>query len=275
MRSPFPGMDPYLEEQRWGDFHNRAVTYIADALQVGLPADLRARLGERVYLEWVEAPARQYVPDVNVYELPRTARGGAREAGGATAVAEPPAPTATDLAPVAEPDIVFVPAEFKEHFLQIIDVRSGGRVVTMIEVLSPSNKMTGRGREEYLRKQSETLRAAVNLVEIDLLRTGEPTTLAKPGMLPADRVTPYHASVHRAHRPDRIEYFRMPLRERLPRFPIPLRPTDPDVILDLQAVVDQTYDRGRYDDIDYRRPLSPPLIPADATWAQGIVAVPR
>jgi hypothetical protein len=112
-------------------------------------------------------------------------------------------------------------------------------------------------------------------VEIDLLRAGEPTTLAKPGMLPRDRVTPYHASVHRAHRADRIEYFRMPLRERLPWFPIPLRPSNRDVILDLQAVVDQSYDRGRYDDIDYSRRLSSPLNSDDAAWAQCIVSPPR
>jgi hypothetical protein len=85
-------MDPYLEEQRWGDFHNRATTYLADALQPGLPGDLRARLGERVYLEWVESPARQYVPDVPVFERPSAARGGGRDSGGTTALAAPPAP---------------------------------------------------------------------------------------------------------------------------------------------------------------------------------------
>ena len=36
MRSPFPGMDPYLE-QFWGDVHHRLITYTCDALQRHLP----------------------------------------------------------------------------------------------------------------------------------------------------------------------------------------------------------------------------------------------
>ena len=64
----------------------------------------------------------------------------------------------------------------------------------------------------------------------------------------------------------------MPLRQRLPRLPIPLRPTDKDVVLDLQSIVDTAYDRGRYDDIDYSRPLTPPLDRADEQWARDLLA---
>src|SRR3954470_24454720 len=126
MRSPFPGMDPYLE-QRWGDFHAALVTYIRDALQPGLPDDLRARMEERVFVEELGAPARQYVPDVHVYEPPR------KPPTGSTALVEAP-PQAT-----AEPFLLQATVELTERYLEIIDVRSGGRVVTVIEVLSPSN----------------------------------------------------------------------------------------------------------------------------------------
>jgi uncharacterized protein DUF4058 len=256
MRSPFPGMDPYLE-QRWGDFHARLITYLSDALQPALPPNLRARMEERVYVESVDGAGKQFVPDVHVYQMPRGASGAAAGGGGVA---------------VAEPIVVHVPAEVTERFIQIIDVRSGGRVVTVIEVLSPANKLPGRGRNEYLQKQREYIDGGVNLVEIDLLRIGQHTTLAKLGLIAPDKITTYHVNTFRAARPEFLEYFRMPLRERLPRLPIPLRPADRDVVLDLQAVVDTAYDRGRYDDIDYSRPLHPPLDPADQQWASQLPA---
>ena len=43
MPSPFPGMDPYLE-QFWGDIHHRFITYACDQLQITLPGDLRDAL---------------------------------------------------------------------------------------------------------------------------------------------------------------------------------------------------------------------------------------
>ena len=126
MKSPFPGMDPYLE-QRWGDLHASLITYIRDALQPLLGPDLRARMEERVYVESIASESRQFAPDVSVLELPNKTRGG----GAATALVE-----GID---VAEPLLVQVHLEVTERFLQIIDVRTGGRVITTIEVLSPAS----------------------------------------------------------------------------------------------------------------------------------------
>lgn len=219
---------------------------------------------ERVFVESIGEPRQQYIPDAHLHETPPRR---ARDLGNTgAAVVEPPRVMA-----VAEPLIVAFPLEVTERFIKIIDAGSGGRVVTMIEVLSPSNKLRSRGREEYLCKQQDALVAKVNLVEIDLLRVGEPTTLIRPALLWPEPPATYHASTYRPHRGDRVEYYALPLRERLPRLPIPLRPTDPDAILDLQAVVDQAYDRGRYDDIDYARPLVPPLDLEDAAWANEAI----
>jgi hypothetical protein len=251
-------MDPYLE-QRWGDFHTSFITYMRDALQPGLPDDLRARIEERVYVESLDGAARHVVPDLHVHESPRPARVGA------------PAQSGQGGAAVAEPILVHFPAELTERFIQIVDVRSGGRVVTVVEVLSPANKVAGRGRGEYLRKQQEYFRADVNLVEIDLVRVGQHTTLAILDLIPAGKQTSYHVSVSRAARRDVMEYYPLPLRERLPRIPIPLRTTDPDAVLDLQAVVDTAYERGRYDDVDYAEPLHPPLNPADQEWVAQLL----
>jgi hypothetical protein len=214
---------------------------------------------ERVYVEAFESEAKQYVPDVHVYETRRPVASSIPS--GATAA-------------VAEPIVVQVPAEITERFIQILDVRSGGRVVTVIEVLSPANKLPGRGRKEYQAKQFQYLEAGVNVVEIDLLRIGQHTTLARLGLISPEKITTYHVSTFRASRPEFFEYYRIPLRTPLPRLPIPLRATDPDAVLDLQAILDTAYDRGRYDDIDYSRPLQPPLDPADQQWADQLFPRP-
>ena len=58
-----------------------------------------------------------------------------------------------------------------EGYIEIRE-RGGGRVITVIEFLSLSNKQPGEGQESYRRKQAELREARISLVEIDLLRGG-------------------------------------------------------------------------------------------------------
>src|SRR4051794_34394180 len=135
MRSPFPGMDPYLESH-WGDVHQAFITYLRDSLQPQLPAHLRARMQERVYIELPEGLRRDYFPDVRVIEDPRPR---ARKVG---SVVEEPIGVA-----VAEPLLVDLDVEPRtESYIDVIDVRSGHRVISSIELISPGNKRAGEGR---------------------------------------------------------------------------------------------------------------------------------
>ena len=162
MKSPFPGMDPYLE-QHWGDVHQAFITYVRDALQTRLPAELRARMQERVYVEFPEEGRREFYPDVRVFEYP-----GRRSGSGELRVEE------TGGVAVADPVVVDLDIETKtESYIEVIDVKSGHRVVTTIEVLSPSNKRPGEGQQLYLQKRQDMTRGKVNTVEIDLLRAGD------------------------------------------------------------------------------------------------------
>src|SRR3954451_58949 len=158
MLSPFPGMDPYLE-QFWGDVHHTLITYSRSAIQKQLPGDLVARVDERVFVEPAEGQARNIIPDVRVVERGRP-QGGTLETGNGIAVAEPLVVHLEQDEPV------------RQGFIEIIDIKSGRRVVTVIEILSPSNKFPGPGRELYLKKQDELRAGCVSLVEIDLIRTG-------------------------------------------------------------------------------------------------------
>src|SRR5262249_6952524 len=90
-------------------------------------------------------------------------------------------------------------------------------------------------------------------------------------VVPPEQLTPYMVCVFRAARPELRAFYPLPLRKALPRIAIPLRRQDRDVALDLQEVIIQAYERGRYDRTDYRRPLNPPLDTSDAAWAAELL----
>src|SRR5688572_5449484 len=151
-RSPFPGMDPWLE-QHWGDVHQRLITYACDAIQEKLPEDLRARMQERLIVE-SDDDSRSILPDVSVTEHPGP-------------VSKPAAPHGPGTS-VVEPLVLRLPDEpATQTFIEIIEAKSGARVVTIVEFLSPVNKLPGPGRRLYKRKQREAREASVSLVEID------------------------------------------------------------------------------------------------------------
>jgi len=252
-------MDPYLE-RHWGDIHHSLIQYARDQLQEQLPDPLRARVEERIFLESDAGWSRNVIPDVRIIGPKRLAAAQTEPAFDEGGVA------------VAEPLRLLLPNEsITEGFIEIRDVSTGNRVITVIEFLSLANKAGGKGTDEYLRKQREVLSSDTSLVEIDLLRGGRRVTAVPMQSLPDSHRTPYHVCIHRAWGGNEFEVYRIPLRERLPVIPIPLRPTDRDVRLDLQALVDQAYRLGRYDDLDYSRRPEPALEAEDAAWATGVL----
>ncbi len=256
MASPFPGMDPYLE-RHWGDVHHRLITYASDRLQKLLPKDLRARVEERVFVESPGDGYRPIIPDVRVIERRR------RKGKGIMA--------ATGLA-VAEPLIVLTDEEVTQGFIEIRDASSGHRVVTVIEVLSPANKIPGEGQRKYLQKRQELRDGRVSLVEIDLTRAGGRPLPVPLGNLPSSFRTTYQVWVRRGWELLKVEIYRAPLEERLPVIRIPLRQTDADVVLDLQALIDECYRNGDYEeDINYQVDPQPPLDPDDARWVNTLL----
>jgi hypothetical protein len=250
-------MDPYLESH-WGDVHQALIMYSRDQLQDRLPAGLRARVGERVFVESTNGNGRNIYPDIHVVEhrLPPTSL---------------PMPE-TGLA-VAEPLVINLPDEpVTESYIEIIDLGSGNQVITVIEVLSPSNKLPGPGHKLYQQKQQELLQSRVSLVEIDLQRSGQWVLAVPRNCIPPFYRTPYQVCVRRGWQRTTFEVYRAPLRERLPIIRVPLRESDADVPLDLQSAIDQCYRNGRYDqDIDYKSQPDPPLDPADASWVDELL----
>jgi len=137
--------------------------------------------------------------------------------------------------------------------------------VTVVEVLSPKNKRTGEGKIKYDAKRQVVLNSTANLVEIDLLRTGEPQPMA--GGVASD----YRILVSRANRRPAAELYPFNLREPLPRFLLPLRPEDQEAVVDLKEVLEQVYQEAALDlAINYTQPPVPPISDHDFAWIQSL-----
>ena len=258
--NPFPGMNPYLEGH-WTDVLITLVSSIRTELNRELPDDLTARAEEEVRLEGRSHAVR---PDVSVIDdgwrvgLPSVWKPQSTGSGEGTLI-------------VTEPRLVPVATEETRRWVEVRD--SGHRLVTVIEVLSPTNKAVGQGRADYLRKRRDFAAMGVNIVEIDLLRSGTPTVDIPEGWVneytlgESGRID-YAVCVFRAEVTGRREVYPASLREPLPIIRVPLRMGDPDVPLDLQSMVDACYETGRYWRLDYHQAFpQPPLSPSDEAWA--------
>jgi hypothetical protein len=253
MKSPFPGMDPFIEAcGLWEEFHDDLIAEIKRRLRASLPAGYVARTGKRSYIVLAEANGKEehtFVPDVSVTgSTVRPASSGKRK----------PAEEAEPVELRA-----FIERDFEEKFIDIIELQPRRRLVTSIEVLSPSNKRRhSLGWERYLRKRQALLLGRANLVEIDLLRGGDRMPMLDPWP-----DSPYTLLVARQERAPRCRVWPAFFDRPLPAIPVPLSRPDPDLTLDLQAIVGDVYASGQYrDDIDYTLPLTPALSAEQAAW---------
>jgi hypothetical protein len=262
MRSPFPGMDPYIEScGLWGDFHNDLIIAIKHVLAQAVPQGYFVRTGERSYHVLVDSEEKRdqpFVPDVKV-----TAPAGSkkpRKKQGGVALASPSGASAPMTLRA------FVAQECREWFVEIYETEPERRLVTTIEVLSPSNKRPGTaGWDQYQQKRQSVLLGGVHLVEIDLLRGGR-----RPPMLDPWPDSPYTLLLARANQEQRCDVWPAYFHEPVPAIPVPLAKTDADIPLDLQPIIGSIYELSRYaDSIDYSKPASPPLSAGEAKWLRG------
>jgi hypothetical protein len=248
MPCPFPGMDPYLEMQPyWGDFAPKILSEISNHLLARLLPRYDVRLEEYVLLTEDEIRLHRLRPDVAIATTDRwkPGRGGA-------AVAEP---LAAELEyPAYE--------EYTQRHLKIVHLPTE-RVVTVIELLSPSNKLRGEGGlDTYLAKRAELLTARCNLVELDLLRGGQ--RLPMTGQIPPGD---YDALIGPIIKRPKCTVIAWTVRSPLPTINIPLLDPDPDLLLDLQTVFRAAYEPAFYDQrLHYELPLDPPLSERDQAW---------
>ena len=225
MPSPFPGIDPYIESHKlWHDFHSRLIAALADAISEDLPEPYVARIDERLnVVEYTGEEAKLFLPDVAVTRL------------GAGPAADSSAQGGTiTLEPVTVP--LKVLEEYRETYLEISHWPDR-KLVTIVELLSPSNKV-GEGLRDYLVKRNALIHQEVNLVELDFLVGGQ--------RLPMNRSLPrgdYYALVARGDRRPDCDVYAWSVRHPLPTIPIPLLPPDDDIRIALGPIFRSVYDR--------------------------------
>jgi len=252
MPSPFPGMDPYLERrQRWNAVHTRLIVAIADELGPKIRPTYRVDIELRTYVALLTSDSPAGVPDVLVMSPPMQE---AEPAARIVATANMPGVAAAEFVELP------MPSEVTERYLVVREAATE-EVVTVIEILSLANKLTNEGREEYLRKRATVLGSQTNLLEIDLLRAGDPMAPFSP------EDSDYRILVSAAVERPMARIYRFGVREPIPDISVPVRPGDDEPLLSLNTIVHQVYERGSYDlAIDYEQPSEPPLRPADAEW---------
>jgi hypothetical protein len=246
MSNPFPGMDPYLEGDLWTSVHTDLCAEIARQLAPKVRPKYVVLSTRRVVLvppDETEFSESHRFPDIGVLsdQAPSSSNGG-------TVV----------IAPLIL--AVALPEPIPHISVEIRDVAER-RLVTCIEVLSPTNKW-GPGREEYAAKRFQILSSTAHLLEIDLLHRGVRFATAKP--LPA---VPYFVFLSQAERRREVEVWPIPLEAPLPEVAVPLLTGDPDTSLDLQRALTTIYDILGYDElIDYRQPPPGPWTTGATAW---------
>jgi hypothetical protein len=273
--SPFPGMDPYLEDpDLWPDFHDRLAGVISAQLNALLPPQFYSRFQKRSELGVVveAGTLRRIIPDVTLLRQVLHEPVPSYAMTGVSSIALP----RTQATPGIELRIRTDP--FQHRFVEIRDARSGHKVVTVLEIVSPSNKLPGPDRRSYEAKQLEVLNTDANLIELDLLRTGRrllpyPELAATVDAMDSDYLVLLNRSALREGLWMDYTLYPTGVRDPLPCIPVPLSGQTPDVLLDLQVAANRAYVEGPYRRIvDYTVEPEPPLRSKDASWANQLLA---
>ncbi len=252
MPTPFPGMDPYLERPGiWQQVHADLIVDIRRFLTPQVRPRYYVAIEQHIYLTMLTPPHHRIeVPDVVVVTSPDDV------------AASRPAPITM---PGVQPIVAELPQPEAVHqrYLEIRDTETHA-VITALEVLSPANKVSRR--QPYEEKRLNVLGSMTNLVEIDLLRAGEPLPMS------LSQQDDYRILVSRYHQRPRADVYLFSVRQPIPNIPIPLLPDDTEPVLSLNRLLHDLYDQGSYDlMIDYRQPPVPALSERDTRWAEGFL----
>ena len=261
MPSPFPGMDPYIEDDVfWSGFHTTMIVAISASITKALPAGYYADVEQHVWLQDEDFDVRE------PFGYPDAYVAGHSNNGGIVAVA-----TGKPVSVSTEVTLAKIPRKSQQKFVKIVD-QPGNRVITVIELLSPSNKHNGPDREQYIVKRNQYLASGTHFVEIDLLRDGDRMPMGRPRPASAD----YYAIVVRANLFPKASVWAFTVRDTMPILPIPLKLKDGEITLELRDGLDRAYEDGGYQKrIDYQSPPTIQLRRPDQAWADEFLKAKR
>lgn len=255
MPNPFPGMNPYLEHPEiWPGIHLLLISELTKFLSPQLRPKYRVAVEVRLYDTIGEQSLLVGIPDLTVKGSQATTEQSM------TNVAVAPSP------PQPQTVQVPVPETIKQGYLEVREVATG-EVVTVIEILSPINKRSGEGRQDYETKRNKIFGSSTHLVEIDLLRKGKSLPIYH-----SNSQTHYRILVSRGDRRPQADLYAFNLRDTIPSFPLPLKSGDREPFVDLQVLLNNVYDQASYDlAIDYTQEPIPPLLADDQVWVNTLL----
>jgi len=254
-------MDPYLEQPAfWSSFHSRLIVAIADTIEPQLSPQYYVEVETRTYQsDDSEDGLLIGIPDAIVFSGQSN-----------TPTTEELLTDDRSVATQCRPERVAVPMPIavNERYLEVREVVTD-EVITVIELLSPKNKRAGDGRMAYEKKRRAILSSATHLVELDLLRGSKPMAI-----LGMRSQSPYRILISRSDQRPAADLYGVNLQQKLPTFPVSLKPTDQEPLVPLQEVFDGVYERARYARrIDYNLPVPPPALSnAEEQWVDALLA---
>jgi Protein of unknown function (DUF4058) len=259
MPSPFPGIDPYLEQPAfWSSFHARLIVAIADALAPYLLPTYYIEVETRTYSEESESELLIGIPDAVIYASAENRSRSDKAALDST------------IALQARPQRVQLPTgiEIRERYLEVRELGTDA-VITVVELLSPKNKRNGKGRFAYEEKRQRILESASHFIELDLLRGDAPMPVRG-----VDSPWDYRILVSQSEQRPSADLYGFMLQESIPVFPLPLKADDLSPIVDLRTIFDGVYDRAGYRfRLNYQQPVPPPtLSPEQQQWVDELLA---
>lgn len=258
MVSPFPGFNPYLEHPAiWPGIHHWLIIGLAGYLSPQLRPQYRVAVEVRMYETIGEQSLLVGIPDVAINRAKRDQTPDSQKTlSGSIATIQ------------SKPQRVTVPVAetVKQGYLEVREV-STGQVITVVEILSPVNKRTGKGRQQYEDKRNRILNTQTHLVEIDLLREGKPMMFLGK-IVESD----YRILVSRGDCRPQADLYGFDLQDPVPAFPLPLKKPDENVLVNLEELLQNIYDQGGFDlAIDYRQPPNPPLSSENSVWVDQLL----
>jgi hypothetical protein len=244
-------MNPYLEQpDAWQDFHQSFMKEIRDRLVAMVSGAYIVKLESHIYVHELSSEERRLVGKADI-----GLSGSGRPKGGGMGTDMLEAPLLVQL-PVVDVE--------RSSYVEIRD-KSNRTLVTVIELISPTNKYSGPDREAFLAKRKNLMNGQVNYVEIDLLRGGPRLPIPE---LPA---CDYYVLVRRTIDWPVAGLWPFNLRDPLPRIPIPLQAPDGDLHLDLQQPFQAVFDAAGYEYHIYNEEPQPLLSAEDKEWARQLL----
>ncbi len=260
MPSPFPGMDPYLEQSAfWSSFHSRLIVAIADYIAPQIMPKYYVEVETRTYSDTADGELLVGIPDAVVFSSVNN-----------SSLPQNTEDQPSSIAILSRPQQVQLPTglELKERYLEVRELGTDA-VITVIELLSPKNKRIGKGRIAYEEKRQQILNSASHFIELDLLRSDPPMP-----MKGNDSQWDYRILVSRSEQRPIADLYGFMLSEPIPVFPLPLKSEDEDKAIDLQSILNGVYERAGYRfRIDYQQPLPPPVVSqSDQQWINQLLS---